>query len=65
MQFVWCAAQKVRRPNDGLQSPHTECGEELQAEVGTALVVLNKFIRTSVRKVAGATDRYVRVAPPY
>ncbi|MEN9927140.1 MAG: hypothetical protein RJB27_216 [Actinomycetota bacterium] len=57
MQFVWCAAQKVRRPNDGLEIPHNECGEELQAEVGTALVVLDQFIRTSVRKVAGATDR--------
>jgi uncharacterized protein len=57
MQFVWCAAQKVRRPNDGLQKLHNECGEVLQAEVGTALVVLGKFIRTSVRKVTGGTDR--------
>jgi cytoplasmic iron level regulating protein YaaA (DUF328/UPF0246 family) len=29
----------------------------LQAEVGTALVVLGKFIRTSVRKVTGGTDK--------
>jgi len=58
-------AQKVRRPNDGLQIPHIECGEELQAEVGTALVVLGKFIRTSVRKVTGGTDGFRRVAPPY
>ena len=58
-------AQKVRRPNDGLQNLHNECGEELQAEVGTALVVLGKFIRTSVRKVTGATDKNERVAPPY
>ena len=56
MQFVWCAAQKVRRPNDGLQKLHNLCGEVLQAEVGTALVVLGKFIRTSVRTVTGATD---------
>lgn len=65
MQFVWCAAQKVRRPNDGLQIPHIECGEALQAEVGTALVVLDKFIRTSVRKVASATDNNGSCRPPY
>ena len=34
----------------------------LQAEVGTALVVLGMFIRTSVRKVTGGTDRCRRVA---
>ena len=31
------------------------------AEVGTALVVLGYRIRTSVRKVAGATDKSERV----
>ena len=29
----------------------------MRAEVGTALVVRHKFIRTSVRKVSGATDK--------
>ena len=29
----------------------------MRAEVGTALVVRDKFIRTSVRKVSGATDK--------
>lgn len=57
MQFVWCAAQKVRRPNDGVQNLHIECGEELYAEVGTALALRDNSIRTSVRKVSSATDR--------
>lgn len=65
MQFVWCAAQKVRRPNDGLQTPHIECGEALQAEVGTALALRDNSIRTSVRKVSGATDRNGACRPPY
>jgi len=37
-------------------------GKALWAEVRTALVVPDKNIRTSVRKVAGATDTYERVA---
>jgi hypothetical protein len=31
--------------------------DRMRAEVGTALVVRVKFIRTSVRKVSGATDK--------
>jgi hypothetical protein len=62
MQSRLVSAQKVRRPNDGLQKLHNKCGEALQAEVGTALVVRDEFIRTSVRKVTGGADKPERVA---
>ena len=57
MQFVGVRPRRYGDPTTDYGKLHTQCGEVLQAEVGTALVVLDKFIRTSVRKVAGATDR--------
>jgi len=57
MQSRLVSAQKVRRPNDGVENLHNECGEELYAEVGTALALRDNSIRTSVRKVSGATDK--------
>jgi hypothetical protein len=65
MQKRFGLAQKVRRPNDGpLQNLHIEVWRRaIRAEVGTALAGITishdgiSSIRTSVRKVSGATDK--------
>jgi hypothetical protein len=45
-------------PTTVCRSSTTGVEKCLQAEVGTALVELGKFIRTSVRKVTGGTDNF-------